>query len=55
MPSLHLGRVMTMLGVDLRWFLGISLRSRTALTAENLFLRKRLALYREGQVNLRWA
>ena len=41
---------MTRLGIDLGRFLGTSLRSRLALAAENLFLRKQLALYRERQV-----
>jgi putative transposase len=36
-------------------FLGASLRSRTGLAAENLFLRKQLALYRERQVKSRRA
>jgi putative transposase len=44
-----------MLGRDLVRLLGASLRSRTALAAENLFLRKQLALYRERQVNPRRA
>ena len=48
-PLRHLGRVRTRLGVDLGWFLGTSLRSRIALAAENLFLRKQVALYRERQ------
>ena len=46
---------MTGLGMDLGRFLGASLRSRTALAAENLFLRKQLALYRERQVKPRRA
>jgi hypothetical protein len=37
-------------GIDLVRFLGLSLRSRTALAAEILFLRKQLALYRERRV-----
>jgi hypothetical protein len=48
---LHLGRVMTGLGIDLARFLGASLRSRTALAAENLFLRKQLALSRERHMS----
>jgi hypothetical protein len=47
---LRLGRVMTGLGCDFLRFLAASLRPRTALVAENLFLRKQLALYRERQV-----
>jgi putative transposase len=43
------------LWVDLVRFLGSSLRSRTALAAENLFLRKQLALYRERRVKPRRA
>ena len=55
-PFLHLvGRVLTGPGIDLVRFLGASLRSRTALAAENLFLRKQLALYRERQVKPRRA
>ena len=46
---------MTGLGIDLVRFLGASLRSRTALAAENLFLRKQLVLYRERQVKPRRA
>jgi putative transposase len=51
----QLARVMTKCGMDLVRFLGVSLRSRTALAAENLFLRKQLALYRERQVKPRRA
>jgi hypothetical protein len=47
--------VLTGLGIDLVRFLGASLRSRTALAAENLFLRKQLALYHERQVKPRRA
>ncbi len=54
-PLLHLGRVMTVLAMDLVRFAGASLRSRTALAAENLFLRKQLALYHERQVKPRRA
>jgi hypothetical protein len=46
---------MTGLGIDLMRFLGASHRSRAALAAENLFLRKQLALYRERQVKPRQA
>jgi putative transposase len=53
--TLPLGRVMTELGIDLGRFLGTSLRSRIALAAENLFLRKQLALYQERQVKPRRA
>jgi hypothetical protein len=51
----QLGRVVLGLGRDLLTFLGTALRSRTALVAENLFLRKQLALYRERQVRSRRA
>jgi len=54
-PFFHLGWVIATLGVDLMRFLGSSLRSRTALAAENLFLRKQLALYRERRVKPRRA
>jgi len=49
----HLGRVMAALSINLVQFLRTSLRSRTALAAENLFLRKQLALYREREVKPR--
>lgn len=52
---LHLGRRMTGLGFDLGRVLGASLRSRAVLAAENLFLRKPLALYRERQARPRRA
>jgi hypothetical protein len=52
---MHLCRVGTELGIDLVRFLGAGLRSRTALAAENLFLRKQLALYRERRVTPRRA
>ena len=54
-PFLHLGWVIATLGVDLVRLLGVSLRSRTALAAKNLFRRKQLALYRERQVKPRRA
>jgi hypothetical protein len=40
-------------GLDLSRFLRSSLRSRSALVAENLFLRKQLAFYQEHQVRPR--
>lgn len=39
----HLGRVVLGVAADVLTFLGTALRSRTALAAENLLLRKRLA------------
>ena len=54
-PLLHLGRVMAGLGMGLLRLLAACLRSRTALAAENLFLRKQLALSRERQVKSRRA
>jgi hypothetical protein len=47
----HLGRVLLGVAVDVLTFMGTALRSRVALAAENLFLRKQLALYRERQGN----
>ncbi len=49
----HLGQVVLGLGAAALTFVGAALRSRTALAAENLFLRKQLALYRERQVKPR--
>ena len=40
---------------DTLTFIGLGLRSRSALMAENLFLRKQLALYLERQVKPRHA
>jgi transposase InsO family protein len=54
-PFIHLCRVGAALWVDLMRFVGASLQSRAALAAENLFLRKQLALYRERQVRPRRA
>ncbi len=51
----ELGRALAALTVDLVRLLRISLRPRAALAAENLFLRKQLALYRERQVKPRRA
>ena len=36
--------------VDVMCYLGLCLRSSPALAAENLFLRKQLALYQERQI-----
>lgn len=44
---IHFSQVLTALAIDLMRFLHTSVRSRMALAAENLFLRKQLALYRE--------
>jgi hypothetical protein len=52
---MHLCRIGAALGIDLVRFLGTRLRSRTALEAENPFLRKQLALYCERQVKPRRA
>lgn len=54
-PFLHLGRTTISVAIDGVHLLGASLRSRSALVAENLFLRKQLALYRERKVNPRRA
>jgi hypothetical protein len=50
---LDLGRVALAPGGDGLAFLGTMSRSRTALAAENLFLRKRLALFWEPQATPR--
>ncbi len=42
-PWIHLGRVMVELSMDIARFQAASLRSRTALAAESLFLWKQLA------------
>jgi len=49
-----IGTLLTLLGDTLQ-FLRICLRSPTALAAENLFLRKQLALYQERHVTPRRA
>ncbi len=54
-PWVHVGRMMAALAIDLVRFLGATLRSRTAPAAENLLLRKQLALYRERRVTRRRA
>ena len=54
-PFIHLCCVGAALWVDLVRLLGASLQSQAALAAENLFLRKQLALYRERQVKPRSA
>jgi putative transposase len=54
-PLFQIGRVMIAVATDVLRLLGTGLRSRTALAAENLFLRKQLALYRERQVKPRRA
>jgi hypothetical protein len=46
---------MVELGIDIARFLRAGFRSRAALAAENLFLRKQLAPYRERQVKPRRA
>ncbi len=54
-PWRHGGWALVDLAIDLGRFVGASLRSRTALAAENLLLRKQLARYRERQVKPRRA
>jgi len=54
-PVVHLCRIAAVVGVDLVRFVATSLHSRATLAAENLFLRKQLALYRERQVKPRRA
>ncbi len=54
-PWVHLGRAMGALAIDSVRFLRATLHSRMALAAENLFLRKQLALYRERQARPRRA
>jgi len=49
-PWGHCVRILIGFATDLVQFVRASLRSRTGLAAENLFLRKQLALYRERQV-----
>jgi hypothetical protein len=51
----HAGLTLYHLSLDIIRFLGSLVRSRSALTAENLFLRKQLALYQERQVRPRRA
>jgi len=43
-PLIHLLQTGGALGLDALRFIGVGLRLRAALAAENLFLRKRLAL-----------
>jgi putative transposase len=54
----HLGQFISMLPMllaDGAWYVGLCLRSATALAAENLFLRKQLALCRERSITPRRA
>jgi putative transposase len=54
----HLGQFVSMLLMllaDGAWYVGLCLRSPTALAAENLFLRKQLALCRERSITPRRA
>ena len=46
---LHPGGIVLALGGDALMLSGTALRSRVALAAENLFLRKQLVWYRERQ------
>ena len=52
---LHLLLTLAALVWDTFAFIGLGLRSKSALMAENLFLRKQLALYLERQVKPRRA
>jgi putative transposase len=52
---LQLCRVPAAVGIDLLQFVASSLRSRTTLAVENLFLRKQVARSRERQVRPRRA
>jgi hypothetical protein len=54
----HVGQfisILSMLLVDGVRYFGLCLRPPTALAAENLFLRKQLALYRERSITPRRA
>jgi putative transposase len=54
----HLGQLISMLPMllaDGAWYVGLCLRSPTALAAENLFLRKQLAMCRERSITPRRA
>ncbi len=54
-PLSHMGRATILVAMDVLRLLGANLRSRTVLAAENLFLRRQLALFRERQVKPRQA
>jgi len=54
-PWIHLGRMLAALSINLVQFLRTGVWSRTALAAENLFLRKQLAVYRKREVKPRRA
>ena len=51
----HCLRTLSLVAVDLIRLLALAARPRTALVAENLFLRKQLALFQERQVRPRRA
>ena len=51
----HLLLTLAALVRDTLTFIGLGVRSRSALMAENLFLRKQLALYLEREVKPRGA
>ena len=51
----HASLTLHCISLDFIRFLGSLLQSRSALAAENLFLRKQLALYQERQVRPRRA
>ena len=48
-----MARTLFRLVIDFMYFVGLGLRSHARLAAENLFLRKQLALYLERQVKPR--
>jgi hypothetical protein len=54
-PFLPAGGTLCQLLLDLLAWLRIALQSRVALSAENLFLGKHLALFQERQLQLRRA
>ena len=51
----HCLRTLSLLAVDLVRLVGLAARPRAALVAENLFLRKQLALFQERKVRPRRA
>ena len=51
----HCQRTLSLVAFDLASLASLSVRSHKSLAAENLFLRKQVALYPEGQVRPRRA